>query len=71
MFLGEESQRQAYLGYNQPYPAPWPSTDAGAELTPIEAGRPVRVPEVLFRKIEDAQIAEWSERFGGAPSPAR
>ena len=22
-------------------------------------------PEVLFRKIEDAQVAEWLERFGG------
>ena len=22
-------------------------------------------PEVLFQKIEDAQVAEWTERFGG------
>ena len=25
-----------------------------------------RAPDVLFRKIEDAQVAEWTERFGGA-----
>ena len=28
----------------------------------------VQAPEVLFRKIEDAQIAEWLERFGGPAS---
>jgi methionyl-tRNA synthetase len=22
--------------------------------------------EVLFKKIEDEQVAEWTERFGGA-----
>jgi len=44
----------------------WPSTDAAAELSRIPAGRPITTPEVLFKKIEDAQIAEWTERFGGA-----
>jgi hypothetical protein len=29
-------------------------------------GGPVAAAEVLFRKIEDAQVVEWSERFGGA-----
>ena len=24
-----------------------------------------RAPDVLFRKIEDAQVAEWTERFAG------
>ncbi len=47
------------------YPAAWPSAGAAAELSRIEPGRPVKAPEVLFRKIEDAQIAEWAERFGG------
>jgi methionyl-tRNA synthetase len=40
--------------------------DAAAELSRMEPGRPVRAPEVLFKKIEDEQIAEWIERFGGA-----
>ena len=48
------------------YPMPWPSADAAVELARLEPGRPVRAPEVLFRKIEDVQIAEWTERFGGA-----
>ncbi len=49
-----------------PYPDTWPGLDIAAELSRIESGRAVRAPEVLFRKIEDAQIAEWTERFGGA-----
>jgi methionyl-tRNA synthetase len=48
------------------YPGTWPSTDAALELNRLEPGRPVRAPDVLFRKIEDAQVAEWTERFGGA-----
>jgi methionyl-tRNA synthetase len=31
----------------------------------LPAGTEIRTPEVLFRKIEDTQIAEWAERFGG------
>jgi len=45
---------------------PWPSADARAELAVLPPGRKVAAPEVLFRKIEDAQVAEWSESFGGA-----
>jgi methionyl-tRNA synthetase len=44
----------------------WPSLDGAAELDRLPPGRPVKAPEVLFRKIEDAQVAEWTERFGGA-----
>jgi methionyl-tRNA synthetase len=40
----------------------WP---AGDLLSRLPAGTPVRAPEVLFRKIEDAQVAEWTARFGG------
>ena len=39
----------------------------------VPANRPIQTPEVLFRKIEDAQVAEWRERFGGpevVPEPA-
>ncbi|MBB5519601.1 methionine--tRNA ligase [Amphiplicatus metriothermophilus] len=41
----------------------WP-TDAKAALDYLEPGRPFTPPEVLFRKIEDEQIAEWREKFG-------
>ena len=44
----------------------WPKalTD---ELSQVERGTTISVPEVLFAKIEDTQITEWSVRFGGAP----
>ena len=49
----------------------WPdAADVGALLAGFGAGRGIRTPEVLFRKIEDAQLAEWSERFGGTPADA-
>ena len=43
----------------------WPKTlaDKLSQLTP---GTSISVPEVLFAKIEDTQVAEWAERFGGA-----
>jgi methionyl-tRNA synthetase len=47
------------------WPAPWPGEDAAAELSRLEPGRPFAAPPVLFRKIEEADIAAWSERFGG------
>jgi methionyl-tRNA synthetase len=46
-------------------PNVWPSADGRAELSRLEPGRPVKAPEVLFKKIEDAQVAEWIDRFGG------
>lgn len=48
------------------WPPAWPTTDAAAELSSLPAGLSVRAPEVLFKKIEDDQIAEWTARFGGA-----
>ena len=48
------------------WPPAWPTTDAAAELSTLPVGLAVRAPEVLFRKIEDEQIAEWTTRFGGA-----
>ena len=50
----------------EPYPPAWPTADAAAELGRIEAGRAVRAPEVLFRKLEDAQIEAWAAEFAGA-----
>lgn len=32
----------------------------------LQPGAAISVPEVLFAKIEDTQVAEWTERFGGA-----
>jgi methionyl-tRNA synthetase len=48
------------------WPPAWPTTDAAAELSALPVGLPVRAPEVLFKKIEDEQIAEWTAHFGGA-----
>lgn len=48
------------------FPAQWPSNDAKAELDTLAVGTKVTVPDVLFKKIEDEQIAEWTARFGGA-----
>ena len=48
------------------FPAAWPSNDAKAELDTLTIGAPVTVPDVLFKKIEDEQIADWTARFGGA-----
>ncbi|MDQ2860941.1 MAG: methionine--tRNA ligase [Pseudomonadota bacterium] len=55
------------LAVGEPYPSAWPSMDGRAELNRLEAGRIVTVPEVLFTKIEAADVAAWAERFGGAP----
>jgi methionyl-tRNA synthetase len=46
-------------------PPPWPTADAAIELGLIPPGRKVAAPAVLFRKIEDADVALWKERFGG------
>ena len=43
----------------------WPAPDDSL-LDRLPRGRPVASAEVLFKKIEDAQVVEWSERFGGA-----
>ncbi len=47
-------------------PAAWPSNDAAVELDKLPAGLSVRAPEVLFKKIDEDMIAEWTARFGGA-----
>ena len=45
---------------------PWPSTDAEAELNRLQPDAAISVPDVLFAKIDDDQLAAWAERFGGA-----
>ncbi|MBB5747470.1 methionine--tRNA ligase [Brevundimonas variabilis] len=43
----------------------WPGPDE-ALLDILPHGQTVASAQVLFTKIEDAQVAEWSARFGGA-----
>jgi methionyl-tRNA synthetase len=47
------------------FPGKWPSLDGQGTLDILAPGRAVKAPDVLFRKIEDAQTVEWRERFGG------
>jgi methionyl-tRNA synthetase len=54
------------LAVGETYPPTWPSADAAAELSRVPAGRKISVPPILFSKIEDADVAVWSARFGGA-----
>jgi methionyl-tRNA synthetase len=54
---------RAFLNSNEPFT--WPDGLAHS-LTQLTPGAPIGVPDVLFAKIEDEQVAEWAERFGGA-----
>ena len=45
----------------------WPDDEAKAMLTAFAPGHPITPPDVLFAKIADEQVEEWSDRFGGAP----
>ncbi|MBR7620283.1 methionine--tRNA ligase [Phenylobacterium sp. 20VBR1] len=55
-------------GVGEAYPGQWPTGEGAAVLDILPAGRPVAAPEVLFKKIENDQVAAWLERFGG-PEP--
>ncbi|MAP49092.1 MAG: methionine--tRNA ligase [Oceanicaulis sp.] len=44
----------------------WPTGSGAALLDALPRGLQFSVPDVLFAKIEDDQVAEWVERFGGA-----
>ena len=44
--------------------AGWPD-DVPAALARLAPGHAFEVPEVLFAKITDDNVAEWSERFAG------
>ncbi|RAN41118.1 methionine--tRNA ligase [Hyphomonas sp. GM-8P] len=45
----------------------FPAADAdfAGLLDALPHGMAISPPEVLFQKIEDTQVAEWTERFGG------
>lgn len=53
-------------GVGEAFPGRWPQGDGAALLNLLARGTKVAAPDVLFRKIEDAQVEEWRERFGGA-----
>lgn len=54
------------LSVGEEFPGRWPQGSGREVLNALPPGRPVKAPEVLFKKIEEAQVAEWIERFGGA-----
>ena len=43
----------------------WPSADTHALFDALPHGLNFSAPDILFNKIEDAQVEEWGERFGG------
>jgi methionyl-tRNA synthetase len=44
---------------------PWPEGTMLELLDQFEPGQEIPVPDVLFAKITDEQVAEWTLRFGG------
>jgi methionyl-tRNA synthetase len=56
------------LSVGESFPGRWPALDGSPVLDVLPRGRAVRAPDVLFKKVEDGQVAEWRERFGG-PEP--
>ena len=64
-FIPDAAAKIAHAFLHRSKPFPWPNrvADSLAQLTP---GAPIEVPDVLFAKIEDEQVAGWAERFGGA-----
>jgi methionyl-tRNA synthetase len=49
----------------------WPGADLRKELELLPAGRPFRVPPLLFRALEAAEVAEWRARFSGTGAVTR
>ena len=43
----------------------WPDGDDAGLLDALPRGHRITPPDVLFRKIEDEQVAAWTEQFGG------
>ena len=50
---------------NRKMPGGSKAEDYAALLDAIPRGHAITPPDVLFQKIEDAQVAEWTEKFGG------
>ena len=53
----------AIFGLDPESASRWPSS-AGEALSRFKGGEGFTLPEVLFAKIEDEQLAEWREKFG-------
>jgi methionyl-tRNA synthetase len=53
------------LAVGEAWPPTWPTADSRAELSRLASGLKIATPSVLFRKIEEADIAAWTARFGG------
>ncbi len=47
-------------------PTDWIEGDCYEALQALPAGHGFDIPEVLFRKISDDDVAAWEDRFGGA-----
>ena len=47
-------------------PLRWPAAAAAELLDELPRGSPVEHLPLLFRRIEDAEITDWSARFGAA-----
>ena len=43
----------------------WNFRGAEAATNALPIGLEISAPDVLFTKIEDSDIADWTERFGG------
>ena len=54
------------IGVGEGFPGAWPTGEGAAVLDILPVGRKVQAPEVLFKKVENEQVAEWVVRFGGA-----
>ena len=53
----------AVFGLDAKEAGAWP-TSAKAALGMLRPGHKLTLPDVLFKKIEDEQVAEWREKFG-------
>ena len=49
----------------------WPGADVRRELELLQPGRPFRVPPLLFRPLEAAEVAQWRARFSGTGAVTR
>jgi methionyl-tRNA synthetase len=43
----------------------WPKPGAKGLFDALPRGLAITPPDVLFKKIEDEQVADWSVRFSG------
>lgn len=43
----------------------WPKVDDAGLLSALPIGLAIKAPDLLFTKIEDADVAAWAEQFGG------